>query len=875
LHALGFSSPASILVDEEIRAALDKAPYQIELYSESMQGILFSDPASQRELAQGYIRKYRDRRPDVVIAVSPRPITFMAQSGEKFGPTTPVVICASSEDQLEGVKLDSRFTGAWRIVEAAKTLEAALQLQPGTRHVVVVGGGVYPYDKRLVAIVREQLHSYESRFEVTYLTNLEMPALLEQLKRLPEHSIILYTAISQDAAGTRFLDETQSLPLVVGAANAPVFVMEDTFVGQGTIGGYVTSYGEEGRVAGQLAVRILKGEKPQDIPIVKDTNVYMFDWRALQRWGLNENRVPPGSILLNRLPSVWDAYRKYILGAIFVVFAETLLVFALLWQRARRRQLEQSLVERLTFEELLSNLSTTLVNVPEERVDQFMETSLGRIAAFFRIERVMLQELSGDRRELKGAFSTVIEGGLAAPIVGKLDQFPWWTNRLLRGEVVLLPDLTALPEEASSEKDYFRKAGIMSVATIPLSAGGATLGFMLFASTKRHVVWTEEFVKQLKIIGEIFSNSLKRKQSTQALLASNIELKRSESILRESEQRFRLVADTAPALIWMSGSDKKCTFFNEAWLNFTGRSMDCELGDGWADGVHAEDLRRCMDTYTQAFDRHEEFRMEYRLRRYDGEYRWLLDIGVPRFDQEGSFVGYIGSCVDLTDRKLAETALASVSRRMIEAQEQERTRIARELHDDVGQRLALFSINLTQLHQRPTNLPEIRSRAAELKNQISDIATDIQALSHRLHSSKLEYLGLASAMRGFCREFGEQQQVEIDFETHNLPSPLSPDISLCIFRVLQEALHNSAKYSGVRNFAVRSWGTPNEVHLTVSDFGSGFDIDAAKAGRGLGLISMDERLKILKGTLSIQSQLKRGTTVHAFVPLSPDDNFGA
>jgi PAS domain S-box-containing protein len=877
LHALGFSSPASILVDEEIRAALDKAPYQIELYSESMQGILFSDPASQRELAEGYIRKYRDRRPDVVIAVSPRPITFMARSGEKFGPTTPVVICASSEDQLEGVKLASRFTGAWRIVEAAKTLEAALQLQPGTRHIVVVGGGVYPYDKRLVAIVREQLHSYESRFEITYLTNLEMPALLEQLKRLPEHSIVLYTAISQDAAGTRFLDETQSLPLVVGAANAPVFVMEDTFVGQGTIGGYVTSYGDEGRVAGQLAVRILKGEKPQDIPIVKDTNVYMFDWRALQRWGLNENRVPPGSIVLNRVPSVWDAYRKYILGAFFLVFAETLLVFGLLWQRARRRQVEQSLVERLTFEELLSSLSTTFVNVPEERVDQFMETSLGRIVAFLRIERAMLQELSREGTELNGAwaFSTDLEGGPPAPVAGKSDQFPWWTNRLLGGEVVLFSDLKELPEKASSEKDYFRKAGIVSAATVPLSAGGVIVGFMLFASTTRPVAWTEEIVKQLKIIGEIFSNSLKRKQGTQALLASNTELKRSESVLRESERRFRLVADTAPALIWMSGPDKKCTFFNEGWLNFTGRSIDCELGDGWADGVHAEDLQRCVDTYTQAFDCREEFRMEYRLRRHDKEYRWILDIGVPRFDQEGSFVGYIGSCVDLTDRKLAETALASVSRRMIEAQEQERTRIARELHDDVGQRLALFSTNLAQLHQKPTSLAEIHSRTAELRNQISDIANDVQALSHRLHSSKLEYLGLATAMRGFCEEFGDQQKVEIDFETHDLPSSLSPDISLCLFRVLQEALHNSAKYSGVRNFEVRSWGTPNEVHLTVSDFGSGFDIDAAKTGRGLGLISMAERLKILNGKLSIQSQLKRGTTVHAFVPLSADRNLGA
>jgi PAS domain S-box-containing protein len=353
------------------------------------------------------------------------------------------------------------------------------------------------------------------------------------------------------------------------------------------------------------------------------------------------------------------------------------------------------------------------------------------------------------------------------------------------------------------------------------------------------------------------------------------ERKRTGHALRESEERFRLMADTAPALIWMSGTDKLCTYFNKPWLDFTGRSMDSELGNGWAEGVHAEDLRRCVDTYTEAFDRREEFRMEYRLRRHDGEYRWILDIGVPRFDQERSFVGYIGTCVDLTDRKLAETALANVSRRMIEAQEQERTRIARELHDDIGQRLALLATNLPQLHQGPADLPGVRSRVRELTNQISEIASDIQSLSHRLHSSKLEYLGLATAMRGFCKEFGEQQKAEIDFETHDLPSALSPDISLCFFRVLQEALYNSMKYSGVRHFVVRSWGTPKEVHLTVSDFGSGFDIEAAKAGPGLGLTSMDERLKILNGTLSIESQLKRGTTIHAFVPLSPGDNFGA
>jgi signal transduction histidine kinase len=128
---------------------------------------------------------------------------------------------------------------------------------------------------------------------------------------------------------------------------------------------------------------------------------------------------------------------------------------------------------------------------------------------------------------------------------------------------------------------------------------------------------------------------------------------------------------------------------------------------------------------------------------------------------------------------------------------------------------------------------------------------------------------VAAAMRGLCREFEEQQKVEIDFESHGLPNPLSPDISLCFFRVLQEALDNSVKHSGVRQFEVRSWGTPDEVHLTVSDFGCGFDVGTAKAGGRLDLISMEERLKIVHGTLLIESQHRRGTTIHAFVPINP------
>jgi len=231
-------------------------------------------------------------------------------------------------------------------------------------------------------------------------------------------------------------------------------------------------------------------------------------------------------------------------------------------------------------------------------------------------------------------------------------------------------------------------------------------------------------------------------------------------------------------------------------------------------------------------------------------------------------VGAVVTFIDITERKLAEASLATVSRRLIEAQEQERTRIGRELHDDVGQRLALLAVELRQLQTDSLTLNDVRSRVGELHKQASAIAADIQSLSHELHSAKLQYLGIASAMSGFCQEFSQQQRVEIQFHVRDLPTtPLSAETSLSLFRVLQEALHNAAKHSGTRHFEVRLWAATDEVHLTVKDFGAGFDLETAKISRGLGLISMEERLKLVNGTLSIESLVDRGTTIHACVPL--------
>src|SRR4029077_3874 len=212
----------------------------------------------------------------------------------------------------------------------------------GTKHVVVVGG-VAPYDRHLETLVKERFRKYESKLEFTYLTDLAMPDLVERLRHLPSNTIVFHTSMMQDAAGSHFVDAIQSVPMEAGAANAPVFVVDDVDVGRGTVGGDVTSFVLAGRVAAGMALRILSGEKPQNIPIVRSASIYMFDWQALRRWGLKESNLPLESVVLNREPTFGERYGRYIIAGIFVLLAQALVIIALLWQRAKRRQSEAQL----------------------------------------------------------------------------------------------------------------------------------------------------------------------------------------------------------------------------------------------------------------------------------------------------------------------------------------------------------------------------------------------------------------------------------------------------------------------------------------------------------------------------------------------------
>jgi PAS domain S-box-containing protein len=422
---------------------------------------------------------------------------------------------------------------------------------------------------------------------------------------------------------------------------------------------------------------------------------------------------------------------------------------------------------------------------------------------------------------------------------------------------VLVADVESCAFMAGTQDlDEYRRSAIRAVQSTPLcSRLGRPLGMISTHWRAPHTP-TEDDFRMFDVLAR------------QA--ADLIERARAEEAVRESEERFRLIANAAPGVIWMSDASQQCTYVNQTWLDLTGQSFEAALGIGWVGAVHVQDGVRCWDIYTRAFERRESFPIECRLRHRSGGYRWMVGTSVPRYSGDGSFAGYIGSAIDVTERRRAEEALATIEQRLIDAQEVERIRIARDLHDDVTQRLALLSIGLDSLAKAaPASAAERRSGIEEARDEVVNLARDVQALSRCLHPGRLEHLGIAAAAAALCGDLSTQHGVEIAFTAEGIPDDLSRRIALCLYRVLQEALQNAIKHSGSARFEVSLRGGSDQIALMIRDRGIGFDA-AAVRGQGLGLISMQERLKVVHGYLTIRSLPQHGTTIHANVPLTRD-----
>jgi PAS domain S-box-containing protein len=341
-----------------------------------------------------------------------------------------------------------------------------------------------------------------------------------------------------------------------------------------------------------------------------------------------------------------------------------------------------------------------------------------------------------------------------------------------------------------------------------------------------------------------------------------------EGLQEEPEKLWRYLFEEASLGIAVENTEGKLLLTNRAFCAMLGYSNEELCRMHCAQFSHPEDSQDDWALFQKlragTIDR---YSLEKRYVKKDGAQIWgRLNVSILRSGEGPSLV--FALVEDITKRKQTEEALSRMTRRLLEAQEQERARIARDLHDDFNQRLAMLGIGILQLREDlPSPSDGVLKRLNELHKHTVEIAEDVQALAHELHSPKLDYLGVDVVMKSFCKEFSEHQNVKIDFSDEGLTA-VPKDISLCLLRVLQEALHNALKHSGVRHFNVELRGAPDAVQLTVRDSGVGFDPDAATNGRGLGLTSMRERLKLVEGIVSINSRANGGTTIQARVPLS-------
>ena len=672
--AVKYSDETLRVIEPAIRA---RYPQQITFYHAYVDDPQVEEKSYRESLAETLRHRYAGVKMDVVIACNPAALNFATEFRSSVFPDVPIVFVGVGEVELAGQKSWPGVTGVVTPSGFRPTIDLALYLQPDTQAVAIVAGATR-WDRSQLAALHSELVRYQDKVKVIDIVGTPNYQLLERVAALPPRTVVMFQVYPQfsdepDFGTWDLLRET--------TRRLPTYSAFPRLCIDGCIGGAYIDNPVQLTSTANLVAQVLSGVRPEDIPMVHNPGFQVqVDARALQRWQISEAAVPPGALLMNREPTVWERGRKYFVAGFAIMMAQTLLILGLFWQRRRRRKAELELGKS------------------EEK--------------FSRVFR---------------------ESPLAISIV-----------RVSDGRYVEINE------------------------TFELSTG-----------------W-----KRDEVIG-----------------------------------RTPLEID-----LWVN-PDQRTAFIRE--LQEEGNVRNLEVA----------------------------------IRRKDGRIRTSL--GSAELIEVNGEPCALSVIADITERKLAEEAISTFSRRLIEAQETERTRIARELHDDINQRLAMVAVSLKTLKQSlPLSEQKTSRRLDETCEQVSELENDIQALSHRLHPSKLEYLGLEAAAASLCRELSERQNVKIDFRCDGLPEDLSDDVSLCFFRVLQEALHNAVKYSGVDEFEVSLDSVSDEIQLRVHDSGVGFDPTLTTAEHGLGLTSMSERLKLVSGELSIHSRPQEGTTILARVPIA-------
>src|SRR6202790_4063835 len=333
------------------------------------------------------------------------------------------------------------------------------------------------------------------------------------------------------------------------------------------------------------------------------------------------------------------------------------------------------------------------------------------------------------------------------------------------------------------------------------------------------------------------------------------------------ESQSQTLLDAIPQQIWSGPSDGTLDYGNERWRSYMGLGLEELKGDGWQSMLHPDDRDRVLRAWHESVTKGTPYEQEERHRRVDGTYRWFLARGIPFRDAAGRIIRWYGTNTDIEDRKRAQEELRRLSGQLLRLQDEERRRIARDLHDSTGQDLVALATTLSQFHASiPSSSRKLRKLASQCQALADQCIREVRTVSYLLHPAMLDEAGVADAIRHYAGGFTERTGIEVELEISLRLGRMKPGAELALFRVVQESLTNIQRHSGSLQAKIRIGRDPGKVTLEIGDKGSGIS-GSGKIfyGVGVGIPSMHERVTLIGGQLDIKSS-SNGTMVHVTIP---------
>ncbi len=637
--------PANRMLEQALRDKLQTpGASDVEIYTEYLDANRFADQSHYR-LFREYLReKYAARPPDVVLMVLTPDFDLAGARPAALLPGVPVVFVAVNSADLPGQSLGTNVTGIVARPDVRGTLDVMFRTRPETRRVVVIGG-VGSMDRMALASARKASQAFVGRAQFEFWTNQPVSTLRQAVAALPAGCAVLYTSIFRDAANQSFFP-AEALKLILEHASVPAYVYADSQIGSGGVGGSVVRYEDLGAWAGDTARRILHGGPVPPIR-VRTNGTPVFDWRALQRWGISESRLPAGSVVQFHQSGFWERYRWLIAGTVSLCLFQAALIFGLLVNRAQRLRGEAEAT-------LVADISSKFVHLPASAVDREILDAQRRICEFLGLDLSALWQWSMETPRI--VTMTHLYRPLGGPPLPEPmyahEHFPWCQQQLEAGRMVLVSSLDEVPAEAARDQEVWRHLGIKSIVTFPLCPGGGpVIGALSFNTMRQERTWPEPLLGRLGLVAQIFTNALARKHTDQAL--------------RESEERLALATEAAKFGIWVWSLVPNQVWGSENWLRLFGFAAGEEVGfESILQRIHPDDREAVEREVRRAVENQDDYAGEFRAVLPDGTQRWIAARGRGYPDANGTPVRMLGAAIDITERKRTEEALRANEARL-------------------------------------------------------------------------------------------------------------------------------------------------------------------------------------------------------------------